>query len=63
MFPGKGIHSIWYSPPPFRVHHCARRTIEYEWENPYDSSVSKPFALTITYQLDGGLLIEVHLCL
>ncbi|XP_023513665.1 methylcrotonoyl-CoA carboxylase subunit alpha, mitochondrial [Cucurbita pepo subsp. pepo] len=55
---GKGIHSIWYSPPPFRVHHCARRTIEYEWENPYDSSVSKPFALTITYQLDGGLLIE-----
>ncbi|XP_022150199.1 methylcrotonoyl-CoA carboxylase subunit alpha, mitochondrial isoform X2 [Momordica charantia] len=55
---GNGIHSIWYSPPPFRVHHSARRTMEFEWENQYDSSVSKPFALAITYQQDGGFLIE-----
>lgn len=57
-FSGNDLHSIWYSPPPFRVHHCASRTIEFEWENQYDSSASKPFPLTITYQQDGGFLIE-----
>ncbi|KAL4038641.1 hypothetical protein IC575_002264 [Cucumis melo] len=57
-FSGNDLHSIWYSPPPFRVHHCARRTVEFALENQYDSSASKPFPLTITYQQDGGFLIE-----
>ncbi|KAE8009762.1 hypothetical protein FH972_006179 [Carpinus fangiana] len=50
--------SIWYSSPPFRVHHCATRTMDLEWANEYDSSVSNLFALSITYKPDGNYLIK-----
>ena len=63
FFSGNDLHSVWYSPPPFGVHHCARRTVEFALENQYDSSASKPFPLTITYQQDGGFLIEVFVLL
>lgn len=60
---GNGLLSIWYSSPPFRVNHCAKRTIELEWENENDSSGSKLLILFITYQKDGSYLIEVLLFL
>ncbi|XP_048233679.1 methylcrotonoyl-CoA carboxylase subunit alpha, mitochondrial isoform X2 [Ricinus communis] len=55
------LHPIWYSHPPFRVHHLARHTMEFEWDNEYDSSGSKPLtvALSITYLPDGNYLIEL----
>ncbi|XP_031252942.1 methylcrotonoyl-CoA carboxylase subunit alpha, mitochondrial isoform X4 [Pistacia vera] len=50
---------IWYAYPPFRVHHHARRIMELEWENEYDSSCSKLLTLTVIYQPDGSYLIEM----
>ncbi|XP_031253087.1 methylcrotonoyl-CoA carboxylase subunit alpha, mitochondrial-like [Pistacia vera] len=50
---------IWYAHPPFRVHHHARRIMELEWENEYDSSCSKLLTLTVIYQPDGSYLIEM----
>ncbi|XP_021821946.1 methylcrotonoyl-CoA carboxylase subunit alpha, mitochondrial [Prunus avium] len=57
---GDSIISIWYSSPPFRVHHCARHTVELEWENEYDSSGSKSLKLSTTYKPDGSYLIETE---
>ncbi|KAH9729750.1 methylcrotonoyl-CoA carboxylase subunit alpha [Citrus sinensis] len=51
--------SIWYTDPPFRVHHHARRIMEFEWENEHDDSGSKLLTLTVTYQADGNYLIEM----
>lgn len=56
---GSNLLPIWYASPPFRVHHQAKRTIELEWDNEYDSGSSKILKLTITYQPDGRYLIEV----
>ncbi|KAF3436262.1 hypothetical protein FNV43_RR23354 [Rhamnella rubrinervis] len=53
-----GSLSMWYSSPPFRVHHCARSTMELEWENEYDSSGSNLLPLSITHKPDGNYLIE-----
>ncbi|KAK2987156.1 hypothetical protein RJ640_019716 [Escallonia rubra] len=50
--------SIWYSSPPFRVHHLARRTIELEWDCEHYDSGSKMLTLSVIYQPDGSLLIE-----
>ncbi|KAK3193734.1 hypothetical protein Dsin_025044 [Dipteronia sinensis] len=55
---GHSLPSIWYTHPPFRVHHHARRVMEFEWENEYDSGGSKLLSFTITYQPDGNYLIE-----
>ncbi|XP_010652000.1 methylcrotonoyl-CoA carboxylase subunit alpha, mitochondrial isoform X4 [Vitis vinifera] len=55
---GKSSLSIWYAYPPFRVHHSARRTMELDWDNEYDSSSSKLLTFSITFQPDGNYLIE-----
>uniref|UniRef100_A0A2N9GFP1 Methylcrotonoyl-CoA carboxylase subunit alpha n=1 Tax=Fagus sylvatica TaxID=28930 RepID=A0A2N9GFP1_FAGSY len=55
---GNSSLSIWYSSPPFRVHHCAKRTMELEWENEYDSSASNLLTLSITHKPEGTCLIE-----
>ncbi|KAB2069061.1 hypothetical protein ES319_A08G071900v1 [Gossypium barbadense] len=49
---------IWYAHPPFRVNHHAQRTMEFEWENEYESSSSKPLMLSITYHPDGNYFIQ-----
>ena len=56
---GSSLLPIWYSSPPFRVHHQAKRKMELEWENEYDSGSSKTMMLTITCQPAGRYLIEV----
>ncbi|XP_052730063.1 methylcrotonoyl-CoA carboxylase subunit alpha, mitochondrial isoform X2 [Vigna angularis] len=59
--PGGGsLLPIWYSSPPFRVHHQAKRKMELEWENEYDSGSSKTMKLTITCQPAGRYLIETE---
>ncbi|KAG8485514.1 hypothetical protein CXB51_019053 [Gossypium anomalum] len=49
---------IWYTHPPFRVNHHAQRTMEFEWENEYESSSSKPLMLSITYHPDGNYFVQ-----
>lgn len=56
---GSSLLPIWYTSPPFRVHHQAKRRMELEWDNEYDGGSSKALKLTITYQPDGRYLIEV----
>ncbi|WCJ21581.1 Methylcrotonoyl-CoA carboxylase subunit alpha mitochondrial [Euphorbia peplus] len=55
-----GLHSIWYSHPPFRVHHLASQTMVFEWENEYDSNSSKHLTVSITYQPDGKYMIGME---
>ncbi|KAL9318435.1 hypothetical protein ACSQ67_014952 [Phaseolus vulgaris] len=55
---GSSLLPIWYSSPPFRVHHQAKRKMELEWDNEYDSGSSKTMKLTITCQPSGRYLIE-----
>ncbi|XP_004495179.1 methylcrotonoyl-CoA carboxylase subunit alpha, mitochondrial isoform X2 [Cicer arietinum] len=58
---GSSLLPVWYASPPFRVHHQAKRSIELEWDNEYDSGgSSKILKLTITYQPDGRYLIETE---
>ncbi|KAJ4840729.1 hypothetical protein Tsubulata_026274 [Turnera subulata] len=54
-----GLFSIWYSNPPFRVHHPAMCVIELDWENEYDKTGSRSLTLTVTYQSDGKYLIKL----
>lgn len=54
--------SIWYSDPPFRVNYCAKRDIEFEWENDYGTTGSVPLKLILTYQQDGSYLVEAGEC-
>ncbi|XP_050238553.1 methylcrotonoyl-CoA carboxylase subunit alpha, mitochondrial isoform X2 [Mercurialis annua] len=55
---GSSLHPIWYSHPPFRVHHLAKHTLEFEWDDENGSSRSMPLALSVTYVQDGSYLIE-----
>lgn len=57
---GSSSPPIWYSSPPFRVHHQAKRRMALEWDNEYASDSSKIMKLTITYQPDGRYLIETE---
>ncbi|KAI4349479.1 hypothetical protein L6164_010063 [Bauhinia variegata] len=54
------LRSIWYSSPPFRMHHQHKRKMELEWDTEYDSGTSKLLNLTISYQPDGRYLIEIE---
>ncbi|KAI4329723.1 hypothetical protein MLD38_028076 [Melastoma candidum] len=54
-----GLPSIWYSDPPFRVNHCAKRTVELEWDNDLYSGVSKNLTLSVSYLPQGEYLIEI----
>lgn len=50
---------MWYSYPPFRVHHNATSTFELEWENDIFDRDSKVLTLSIIYQQNGKYLIKV----
>ncbi|PIA45016.1 hypothetical protein AQUCO_01700521v1 [Aquilegia coerulea] len=52
------LNSIWYAGPPFRVHHLARRTMEFQWDFEYDSVSSNILRLDITYQPDRTYLVQ-----
>lgn len=52
------LPSIWYSHPPFRVHHEAKQTIELEWDNECEGTGSNLISLGVVYQPDGSYLIQ-----
>ncbi|XVF32528.1 hypothetical protein REPUB_Repub17cG0090400 [Reevesia pubescens] len=56
---GPSLLPIWYTHPPFRVGHHAQSSMELEWENEYDSSISNSLMLSITYQPDGNYFIQI----
>lgn len=51
--------SVWYTRPPFRMHHFAKRLMEFELEKELDGSSDELLKLLITYRSDGSYFIEV----
>lgn len=56
---GDRLLSLWYTNPPFRMHHPAKCTVELEWDKEQIDDNQEVFKFIITYQLDGSYLIEV----
>ncbi|XP_020579669.1 methylcrotonoyl-CoA carboxylase subunit alpha, mitochondrial isoform X3 [Phalaenopsis equestris] len=58
-FPGgDNLFSLWYSNPPFRMHHSAKRLIELEWDNELDGKCLEPLKLVINCVSKGRYLVE-----
>ncbi|KAH7661479.1 3-methylcrotonyl-CoA carboxylase alpha subunit protein [Dioscorea alata] len=55
---GDRLLPLWYTNPPFRMHHPAKRTVELEWDKEQIDESQEVFKFIITYQLDGSYLIE-----
>ncbi|THU74102.1 hypothetical protein C4D60_Mb04t29810 [Musa balbisiana] len=56
---GNSLLPLWYSQPPFRMHHAAKRMIELEWDKELTGSFPMTLKLVITYQPDGSYFIEI----
>ncbi|URD96457.1 methylcrotonoyl-CoA carboxylase subunit alpha [Musa troglodytarum] len=56
---GNSLLPLWYSQPPFRMHHAAKRMIELEWDKELTGSFPMTLKLVITYQPEGGYFIEI----
>ncbi|KAJ8513046.1 hypothetical protein OPV22_003480 [Ensete ventricosum] len=56
---GNSLLPVWYSQPPFRMHHAAKRIIELEWDKEVTGSFPMTLKLVITYQPDGNYFIEI----
>ncbi|KAI3668135.1 hypothetical protein L6452_43212 [Arctium lappa] len=50
---------VWYTHPPFRLHHHATRKMELEWENEYRDNNSENLTLSISYLPNGNYLIKM----
>jgi Methylcrotonoyl-CoA carboxylase subunit alpha BT domain len=42
------------------MHHSAKTTVEFEWDNDLDGSFGGRLKLAITHQTDGGYFIKVN---
>ncbi|KAK6141468.1 hypothetical protein DH2020_024789 [Rehmannia glutinosa] len=51
--------SVWYGNPPFRVNHCAKHTMELEWEDESSKGSLKLPPVHVTYLPKGKYLIEM----
>ena len=51
--------SVWYSSPPFRMHHSAKRPMEFEFDKELEGLSDDLLKLLITYRSDGSYFIEV----
>ncbi|WOL07968.1 methylcrotonoyl-CoA carboxylase subunit alpha, mitochondrial [Canna indica] len=51
---------LWYSRPPFRMHHNAKCIMELEWDKEQTSSFQEILKLVITYEQDGSYFIEIE---
>ncbi|XP_078430926.1 methylcrotonyl-CoA carboxylase alpha chain isoform X2 [Wolffia australiana] len=49
---------MWYSDPPFRMHHSAKQIFELEWDEESDGSKTEILKIYLHYQPDGSYLIE-----
>ncbi|KAJ6795291.1 methylcrotonoyl-CoA carboxylase subunit alpha, mitochondrial isoform X2 [Iris pallida] len=52
------LHSLWYTHPPFRMHHSAQRKMELEWDAELNGSCQELMKLAITYLPKGSYIIE-----
>ncbi|XP_010938258.1 methylcrotonoyl-CoA carboxylase subunit alpha, mitochondrial isoform X2 [Elaeis guineensis] len=52
--------SLWYTHPPFRMHHSTKRKVELEWDRELNGSCQELFKFVITYQSDGSYFIEIE---
>lgn len=50
--------SVWYSGSPFRMHHSAKRLMEFEIDKELEGLSDEPLKLHITYKSDGSYFIE-----
>ncbi|KAJ0982498.1 hypothetical protein J5N97_010753 [Dioscorea zingiberensis] len=57
---GDRLLSLWYTNPPFRMHHSAKRKMELEWDKELSDNSLEVFKLVITYQSEGSYLIETE---
>ncbi|KAJ0982477.1 hypothetical protein J5N97_010732 [Dioscorea zingiberensis] len=57
---GDRLLSLWYTNPPFRMHHSAKRKMELEWDKELSDNGLEVFKLVITYQSEGSYLIETE---
>ncbi|KZV25454.1 methylcrotonoyl-CoA carboxylase subunit alpha, mitochondrial-like [Dorcoceras hygrometricum] len=53
-----GNLSLWYSNPPFRVNHCAKRFIELEWDDESSNAGLETVSVHVSYLPTGKYLIE-----
>lgn len=52
--------SAWYTNPPFRMHHFARRPLELELDKEHDGFSEELLKLFIAYRSDGSYFIETE---
>ncbi|CAA6658527.1 unnamed protein product [Spirodela intermedia] len=59
IFSGRAdLLPLWYSHPPFRMHHSAQQILELEWDKESDGTETEPLKLAVSYQTDGSYLIK-----
>jgi hypothetical protein len=51
--------SVWYTRPPFRMHHSSKRLMEFEFDKELEGSSDELLKFLITYRSDGSYFIEV----
>jgi 3-methylcrotonyl-CoA carboxylase alpha subunit len=51
--------SMWYAHPPFRMHHFAKRLMEFELDRELGGSSDDLLKLSVTYRSDGTYFVEV----
>uniref|UniRef100_A0A453JQR7 Methylcrotonoyl-CoA carboxylase subunit alpha, mitochondrial n=1 Tax=Aegilops tauschii subsp. strangulata TaxID=200361 RepID=A0A453JQR7_AEGTS len=52
--------SVWYTRPPFRMHHSAKRLMEFELDEELEGLSDELLKLLVTYGSDGGYFIETE---
>ncbi|KAL5978600.1 hypothetical protein ACLOJK_029717 [Asimina triloba] len=55
----ENLLSLWYTNPPFRLHHTARRAMELELEDDSEA-VDSSTKLNVIYQSDGSYFVEIE---
>jgi 3-methylcrotonyl-CoA carboxylase alpha subunit len=52
--------SMWYAHPPFRMHHFAKRLMEFELDRELGGSSDDLLKLSVTYRSDGTYFVETE---
>uniref|UniRef100_A0A0D9Y189 Methylcrotonoyl-CoA carboxylase subunit alpha, mitochondrial n=1 Tax=Leersia perrieri TaxID=77586 RepID=A0A0D9Y189_9ORYZ len=52
--------SVWYTHPPFRMHHFAKRLMEFELDRELGGSSDDLLKLSVTYRSDGTYFVETE---
>ncbi|KAJ3674736.1 hypothetical protein LUZ60_005352 [Juncus effusus] len=57
---GDGLIDLWYSNPPFRMHHFAKNMIAFEWDKDFDGNFNGTLKINLTYRSDGSYFVEME---